>query len=64
MRATADISKRPNSDDLKSSKLGRFAPPPHSKENNMTPHEALLLLAAVISNFTWLYTIKQRWFND
>lgn len=30
----------------------------------MTPHDAALLLAAALSNFSWLYHLKQRWFRD
>lgn len=36
---------------------------PHSKENNMTPLDAALLLAATISNFSWLPTLKSMWFD-
>lgn len=40
------------------------APVPYSKENTLTPQEATLLLAAVISNFSWVIVAKQSWFKD
>lgn len=29
----------------------------------MTPTDAAMILAATISNFSWLYTIKRSWFK-
>lgn len=38
---------------------------PHLRngEHEMTPHEAALLLAAALTNFSWLWFVKEMWFE-